>query len=546
MLHIRDLSVKYQSEKSYALNSVNIDAKAGEFIVIAGPSGSGKSTLANVLMSLIPNFIKADIDGIIEYNDESIFGLDRKKLIKLLGYVPQYPSDFTTSLLVEEEIAFVLENLAIEANEINKKLDSIIDLLKIKHLKKRLITELSSGELQRVALAVAIVTEAPLIILDEPIARIDSKSEVMLTELLRDIAEKGHLVIAFEHRLDYILQKADRLIILDEGKIISDGLPKETVDILKNIDPPEISTLECSSKEQILLIEEAVDKCGALFTNIPESQNKLNDKKIAGDENDVSVRLDNINFRYNSKTAMILKDIDLSLYAGQSIGLMGINGSGKSTLLKVISGINKTASGEIYLNDLRVKSIRKSKNHVILVPENAKLFLIGPTPYLDLSRIIKEPKTIHSLYKETKLTHLMNKKLYHLSEGERRLFAIVNAFQFSEDIIIIDEPTIGLDKWGRKVLSNLIKSATARNKTVIMASNDPRIFVDLDRLIVIQDGKICLDGDPRKVLYELKNKTDLIPNQIVCFIQMMEEQFQLELPHFVNTDEVNEFLRSVR
>ncbi|MCK4896889.1 MAG: hypothetical protein KAS47_08770, partial [Candidatus Heimdallarchaeota archaeon] len=82
--------------------------------------------------------------------------------------------------------------------------------------------------------------------------------------------------------------------------------------------------------------------------------------------------------------------------------------------------------------------------------------------------------------------------------------------------------------------------------TVIMASNDPRIFVDLDRLIVIQDGKICLDGDPRRVLYELESKTDLIPNQIVCFIQMMEEQFQSELPHFVNTNEVNEFLRSVR
>ena len=546
MLHVRDLSVKYQSEKSYALNSVNIDAKAGEFIVIAGPSGSGKSTLANVLMSLIPNFIKANVDGIIEYNDESIFSLDRKRLIKLLGYVPQYPSDFTTSLLVEEEIAFVLENLSIEANEINIKLDYILDLLKIKHLKKRLITELSSGELQRVALAVAIITEAPLIILDEPIARIDSKSEVMLTELLRDIADKGHLVIAFEHRLDYILQKADRLIILAEGKIISDGQPKKTVDLLKNIDPPEISTLECSSKEQVLLIEEAVDKCRALFTNLPERRYNINDQRITDDENDVSVRLDKINFRYNSKTAMILKDIDLSLYAGQSVGLMGINGSGKSTLLKVISGINKTAIGEIYLNDSRVKSIRKSKNHVILVPENAKLFLIGPTPFRDLSRIIKEPKTIHSLYKDAALSHLMNKKLYHLSEGERRLFAIVNAFQFSDEIVIIDEPTIGLDKWGRKVLSDLIKSATARNKTVIMASNDPRIFVDLDRLIVIQDGKICLDGDPRRVLYELESKTDLIPNQIVCFIQMMEEQFQSELPHFVNTNEVNEFLRSVR
>jgi energy-coupling factor transport system ATP-binding protein len=546
MLQIRNLSVKYHLEKSYALNSVNINAKAGEFIVIAGPSGSGKSTLANVLMSLIPNFIKADIYGIIEYNNESIFSLDRKRLIKLLGYVPQYPSDFTTSLLVEEEIAFVLENLAIEANEINKRLDYILNLLKIKHLKKRLITELSSGELQRVALAVSIVTEAPLIILDEPIARIDSKSEVMLTELLRDIADKGHLVIAFEHRLDYILQEADRLIILDEGKIISDGLPEKTVDLLKNIDPPEISTLKCSSKEQILLIEDAVDKYGALFSNLLEKQYKLNDPKIADDENDVSVRLDNINFRYNSKTAMVLKDIDLSLYAGQSVGLMGINGSGKSTLLKVISGINKPVKGELYLNNSRVKSIRRSKNHVILVPENAKLFLIGPTPFRDLSRIIKEPKTIQLLYTETALTHLMNKKLYHLSEGERRLFAIVNAFQFSDDIIIIDEPTIGLDKRGRKILSNFIKSATTNNKTVIMASNDPRIFVDLDRLIVIQDGKIGLDGDPREVLYELENKTDLIPNQIVCFIQMMEEQFQLKLPHFVNANEVNEFLRRVR
>ena len=229
MLQIKDLTVRYLTGKKDALKSINLEAHKGEFIVIAGSSGSGKSTLAQVLMTLIPNFVEAKITGDVSYDGTSFNNLTREKIVEILGYVPQYPSDFTTSLLVEEEIVFLLENLALDTEQISSRLNQVLTELEINHLQRRVIPELSSGELQRVFLASALAFTPPIIILDEPIARIDPKTEVKIVDKLRDLADQGHLVIAFEHRLDYILTKADRLIILDNGSIVNDGIPSKLI-----------------------------------------------------------------------------------------------------------------------------------------------------------------------------------------------------------------------------------------------------------------------------------------------------------------------------
>ncbi|MHA1221903.1 MAG: ABC transporter ATP-binding protein [Candidatus Heimdallarchaeaceae archaeon] len=542
MLAVQNLSVKYANEKKFALNSINFSANLGEFIVIAGSSGSGKSTLAQALLGLIPDFIKAELSGDIKYQNNSLKHLSRKERIEKLGYIPQYPSDYTTSLLVEEEIAFVLENMRISPIEIRNRIRETLSLLEISKLHNRLVTELSSGELQRVFLASSLVYRPPILILDEPIARIDPKTEVKLSNILAGLAKRGHLVIAFEHRLDYILAKASRLLILDKGRLIADGKPGENVQLLEQIDPPEIFSVNQLNKiNNALSIEEAINiyskKDLRLFQKKKNFAETMNSKPPL---EKISVHLKNISFSYKSASNYVLQNINLSLHKGEIVGFMGVNGCGKSTLFRIISGILKAKKGEIFLNNQRIKRAGKAKKHLAFVPENAKLFLTGPTPEKDLEKILQDKKKVESIYSKYSLLNLSKKKLYHLSEGERRLFAIINSFYLDRRIILLDEPTIGIDKTGRKILFDLLQKAKRELKVVCLASNDPRIFPELDRLIVIDNQRILFDGTPRDILYKLENNTKLLPNQIVRLVQKLEQKFNCELPHIISLKELEE------
>lgn len=241
LLEISDLSVRYLNSSQLALENVNISAEKEELIIVAGPSGCGKSTLAQAILGLIPAFVEAKIQGKIKIRGKLLDNLSRGEIIQNLGYVPQYPADFTINLLVEEEIAFSLENLAYPREGIQSCITDVLDHLEISHLRYRLMTELSSGELQRVALATAIAPKPPILIFDEPMARIDPKSEITLASTLRNLSQNGHLIIAFEHRLDYLLPLADRVILLENGRLSADGEPRSLLERMKNIDLPEVS-----------------------------------------------------------------------------------------------------------------------------------------------------------------------------------------------------------------------------------------------------------------------------------------------------------------
>ncbi|MFW9991140.1 MAG: energy-coupling factor ABC transporter ATP-binding protein [Candidatus Odinarchaeota archaeon] len=244
MFEIENLWVKYDSSPIWALQDVTIKASSNQLIVVAGSSGCGKSTLAKTILRLIPLFERAETKGYIRIDGKDIAVLDRKAMVQTIGYVPQYPADFTTSLLVEEEIAFPLENIGFTRENMKQRIYYVLKQLDIAHLRTRLITELSSGELQKVALATALAPLPPLLILDEPMARIDSRTEIILAMILKDLARKGHLVIAFEHRLEYLLPEADHVILLEKGKIIAEGNPGQVLEQLVDVDLPEVAGID--------------------------------------------------------------------------------------------------------------------------------------------------------------------------------------------------------------------------------------------------------------------------------------------------------------
>ncbi|MFX0207313.1 MAG: energy-coupling factor ABC transporter ATP-binding protein [Candidatus Hodarchaeota archaeon] len=250
MLHVNDFWLKYQGTSEWTLRSIDFEVKLGELVVIAGPSGSGKSTLAQAILGLIPGFIPAVTKGLIMLDSKEINVIDRSLLLQKIGYLPQYPADFTTTMVVEEEIAFPLENQGLSKRTINARIKDVLKTLNITHLSSKLMTELSSGELQRVSFATALALSPPILILDEPMARIDPKSEILLVRILEKLAKAGHLILAFEHRLDYLLTAADQILFIDEGTIQAKGPPREILEKMKGVDVPEVSEIAIDEKNQ--------------------------------------------------------------------------------------------------------------------------------------------------------------------------------------------------------------------------------------------------------------------------------------------------------
>lgn len=266
MLEIDNFSVKYKQDTEWIIKELSVNIESNQLVLIVGASGSGKSTLAKAIMGIIPYFERGNIEGKIIIDGKNTLTMPRKDLINKIGYISQYPADFTIQMLVEDEIAFPLENLGIESSIIEEKVNEILELLDISHIRYKLMTELSSGELQRVALATAIIASPPLLILDEPFSRIDPKSEMIFASLLRRMADRDQCIIVFDHRLDYILPYADKVIYLSNGKKSIEGTSREVISYLSDVDVPEVSEIiNPMNKNQFLTIEQAIESLKVFF-----------------------------------------------------------------------------------------------------------------------------------------------------------------------------------------------------------------------------------------------------------------------------------------
>lgn len=246
-------------------------------------------------------------------------------------------------------------------------------------------------------------------------------------------------------------------------------------------------------------------------------------------------------FKYPGSKDFVLQNFSWNYTKCHAIGILGVNGSGKTTLMKLIAGILKPSLGEVRINDKIIKNINSTKEIVSIVPENAKLFIVGPTIRKDLLRIINDNEHVNSLLEKNGFGSLADRRIYHLSEGQRRMLAIFISFQLSKQILIYDEPTIGLDSNGRRLFLDLIKNATQEEKTVLISTNDPRILPELDHLLVIQSGSLYMEGIPNEILYRLENETELIPNQIVRVLAEIRKKNK-KIPLVSSLSELNKFI----
>ena len=456
-VELKKVSFSYDG-KTKILDSIDFCANFGEITLISGASGQGKSTLSSIICGIIPNVNDGKLSGKVFVDGENIKGKRLGYICRKVGIVLQNADEQIVHKIVEDEIAFGCENLAVEPYDISQKIEDVCRLMKIdKSWKTRL---LSGGQKQRLITASTLAMGQKIIILDEPLANLDKEGGKLLMTILRSLCKEGYCVIISEHRLDMIMPYADKVWHMEKGKIspVEDSL----------------SYLSAQSKE-------IDDIC-------PEFE--INDKSFSLKEVGFSI-----------KNRNILDSVSFDIPKSARVVLLGENGCGKTTLLRLISRLYKPTKGEIIQNidkkfGQKNKASRKWFKKVGIVYQNPDYQLFMPTVRAEIEFGAQSKEYAQSIIDKFSLGHLADRHPHSLSEGQKRRVSIAAVLAARPEVLILDEPTVGQDYEGLKSLVDILNREHIDSaNTVITVTHDVRCAKALcDVAVVIKDGKVASFG----------------------------------------------------
>lgn len=482
IIEVKGLTYHYPVEKNSVLEDVSFKVNEGEVLGIIGPSGCGKSTLMLALSGLIPHSINGDMHGKVIINGKDTVKMSMAELSQSVQILFQSPESQLFALNVEDEITFGLENLNVSWSKIEQKLEYVLNLLNIEHIRHSSIEELSSGQKQRVALAAVLSMEPKILLFDEPTANLDIASIENFKQIITDLKKK-HTIIIVEHNIELIRDIADRAILIDKGKLIFEGKPK---DVFKN-----------EKYKTIMLQPHDVSK---LIDKLQKISNKTKNKPI--------LQIKHLNFSY-SNNARALSDIDLDIGKGDFIGIVGLNGSGKSTLALNIIGLihgkgqiildgKDITSKDVYERTKRIGYVFQNPNYQLFEENLDNEISFGPTN-IGLSKD-EIKKRVEEVLHITNLVAFRNQDPHSLSVGQKRRVSIASILAMEPEIIIVDEPDTGLDHKNAKRLMDYVKKLNKSGKTIILISHSIELVAEYcNRIIGIKDGELI---NPKEIFKE--------------------------------------------
>lgn len=489
---IRDLSFRYPKTGSgrtaIALDHVHLTIHPGEFTLITGPSGSGKSTLARCLNGLIPHATNGTMEGTVLVRGMDTREHDTPEFAPHVGMVFQDPGYQLVTGDVESEIAFGLEIQNLPAPEIRARLDHAARLLRIEHLLGRPISDLSWGERQRVAIASVIAIRPLLLVMDEPFSGIDASAARNLAALLAGLnRDAGTTIIVFEHRTSFLLPVTGRVIVMQAGRILSDKKTGPAAPL-----PGEGTPGACGEHES---------PAGAPARDVPP----LTPAPSPGARAVPSLSLRNVSYRYPGARALALDGITLDFRPGELTVITGANGSGKTTLLKHCNGLLIPDSGSVVLGTVPLAgtTVAAAARTVGLLNQHAdyQLFESTITEELafgprNLGRTEEEIRaTIDGIRRQCSLSHIdPSTPPLGLSGGEKQRVAFAGILAMDTPVVILDEPTFGLDPALKGTFTGVLRRLCSEGKTVIVATHDEE-FAEAsgDRFIRIAAGHVVAD-----------------------------------------------------
>jgi energy-coupling factor transport system ATP-binding protein len=470
MLEARNITFSYDGT-TLVLDSLNLQVKRGEIVVITGSTGSGKSTLAKCLTGFIPRSIQGEFSGSVLIDDSDISELPIADIARQVALVQQDPESQICTLQVSDEVAFGPENYGSESEEISELVDSSLVAFGSEHLYDRATFELSGGEKQRLIIASMTACKPDFLILDEPSSSLDPRGVIQLRHILRDLQNQNIGVIVIEHNLLAIQPVADRILTISEGKICNFEIPKQQQ--LEEITP----------------------------------------RKIEGTESPL-LTTENLGFSYGDRK--VINNVSLSVRKGEIIGLMGGNGSGKTTLLGLLGGLLTPDSGTVHLKDTSLGKINTKEiaQRIAMVFQNPNHQIFEKTVWKEQILTLKalDLDTSDSLQlcetalERAGINDLKDRNPFSLSHGQKRRLNMSSIIVHSPQVLLLDEPFIGQDMEGRRYIRETVSDIVERGGTVLIVTHDPTfVHNHCDRAIFMENGSILLDGPPSSVIERLKS-----------------------------------------
>lgn len=524
MIRFEQVSISYDAESMPVLRNVDLTIGAGELVLVVGRTGSGKSTLLQAINGLVPHFTGGTLTGRVSVNGRDTRTNPPRELADLVGVVAQDPLRSFVADNVEDELAYGMECQGIAPDVMRVRIEEILDLLGLAELRDRPLRTLSGGQAQRVAIGAALTSHPAVLVLDEPTSALDpGAAEDVLAALQRLVHDLGITVVLAEHRLERVVQYADRIISLPGDGMVSIGLPaaimRDAVIVppvvelgrLASWDPLPLSVRDARRMAPPLLDQlaglvpaPAITLPAITMPAIPMPGENVTDHEAA-------LVLHGVSAAYGSR--QVLRRVSLSVRAGEIVALMGRNGAGKSTLLSTAVGLRTPTAGTVRANGLDPSTLRGPDlvRTVGLVPQQPSDLLEAATVGAECAASDHDARvpagTTRALLDELApgiddtsriddATHPAD-----LSEGQRLLLALAIVLAGRPPLILLDEPTRGLDYPTKTRLGRALRALAGDGHAIVLATHDVELAADAaTRVAVIADGEIVADGPTPQVV----------------------------------------------
>src|ERR687897_422055 len=538
---VKGLGYRYRGQQKPALDGVDLEVAEGEFVVVMGPSGAGKSTLCVSLNGLIPHFFRGRMEGEVRVGGRSTREGRVGEFAQEVGLVFQ---DFEAQLFstnVALEVAFGPENFAVERDEMVRRVETVLGEVRLEGFENRTPATLSGGQKQRLAIASVLAIEPRILCLDEPTTDLDPIGKLGIFEIAEDLKDRDDVtLIVVEHETEETLD-ADRIIVLREGKIIADKPAREVLRDVALLQESNVMPLQVTrffhemglwQGQLPLTPEEGITEFKRRGWRVsPERHRKLVEADASREKSygEPVIEVGGLTHRYPNGV-LALEGVDLSVRRGEFLAVLGQNGSGKTTLVKHFNGLLEPTEGSVRVEgeETAEQGIRRLGQQVGYVFQNPDHQIFSDTVF---DEVAFGPKVRG--FEEDEITERVSEALaavglegyeeedpFGLTKGERQRVAVASVLAVRPDVLILDEPTTGLDYAEQRSMMDLVKSLNEAGSTIIAVTHTMWVVAEYaHRAVVIRDGRVALQDTVRNVFAEEDELRDaaLRPPHIVSF-----------------------------
>ena len=521
---IEGLIYRYMGQQKPALKGVDLEVAEGEFVVIMGPSGAGKSTLCGSLNGLIPHFFEGEMEGEARVGGRSTREGKVGEFAQEVGLVFQ---DFEAQLFstnVALEVAFGPENFRVERGEMIERVESVLGQVRLEGFEKRMPATLSGGEKQRLAIASVLATEPRILCLDEPTTDLDPVGKLGIFEIAEDLKDRDDVtLIVVEHETEETIE-ADRIIVLRDGEVIADRPAREVLRDVELLEESGVMPLQVArffhemglwQGQLPLTPQEGVAEFRRRGWRVnPDRHRRLVEADARREEGygEPVIEVEGLTHRYPNGF-VALEGVDLSVRRGEFLAVLGQNGSGKTTLVKHFNGLLEPTEGTVRVgeDETREQGLRQlgqSVGHVFQNPDHqifshtiSEEVALGPK-----SRVMEEgeiKERVEEALAAVGLEGRGGEDPFGLTRGERQRVAVASVLAVRPEVLILDEPTTGLDYAELRSMMDLLRSLNEAGSTIIVVTHTMWVVAEYaHRAVVVRDGKVALQGTVREVFAE--------------------------------------------